>query len=135
VEVSEVDVAAIPLRNLRVPRAEFGAVWAAVEREASRDWYALGVAMTCRWLANAVVRPDIGPSYVAHGPVTERTARAYEELIEAECLAAEKLDQRRPRPQWLLDEPGWIEGVCATFRWAWRRAGPPPIQLDDQLTG
>jgi len=123
-----------PVRNLRVPRAAFAAVWAAAEQDASRDWYALGVAMTCRWLANAVVRPDIGPAYVAHAPVTERTARAYEELIEAEYLAAEKLDQRRPRPQWLLDEPGWIEGVCATFHWAWRRVGPPPIQLDDQLT-
>jgi len=135
VEVTEVAVTGIPPRNVRVARAQFAAVWTVAERGASRDWYALGVAMTCRWLANAVVRPEIGAAYVAHAPVTERTARAYEELIEAECLAAEKLDQRRPRPQWLLDEPGWIEGVCATFRWAWRGAGPPPIQLDDRLTG
>lgn len=135
VDVTEAEVTSIPGRNLRVPRVKFVAVWTVAERDASRDWYALGVAMTCRWLANAVVRPALGPAYVAHAPVTERTARAYEELIEVECLTAEKLEMRRPRPQWLLDEPGWIEGVCATFRWAWRRTGPPPIQLDDQLTG
>ena len=63
VRVTEADIARIPVANLRVPRAEFAAVWAAAEqRDASRrdrgvtDWYARGVAATCRWLAGALVR-------------------------------------------------------------------------------
>jgi len=128
-------MARIPPTNVRVPRAEFVAVWAAAEREVSHDWYALGVAMTCRWLATATVRPRNGRWYEAYAPVTERSARAYEELIEAEYLAAEKLDMRRPRPRWVAERPGWIEGVCATLRWAWRRIGAPPIQLDERAAG
>ncbi len=92
--------------NVRVPRAEFAAVWIAAEREVSHDWYALGVAMTCRWLATTAVQAYDGRWYQAYAPVTKQSARAYEELIEAEYLAAEKLDQRHPRPRWLAEQPG-----------------------------
>jgi hypothetical protein len=138
VDVSAADIARIPRANLRVPSAEFAALWVTAERlcdEQTRrgvtDWYAAGVAVTCQWLAGATVRTDTGPWFPAHSPVTKRTARAYEELIEAEYLEAQKLDMRRPRPVWLQQRPGWSEAICATLRWAWRRSGPPPLELVD----
>ena len=135
VKVTEAEVARIPSTNLRVPRVEFVGVWIAAERRVSHDWYALGVAMTCRWLATAIVRAFDGRWLPARAPVTDRTGRAYEELIEAEYLAAERLDLRRPRPLWLVEMPGWIEGVCATLRWAWRRTGSPPLRVDQPRAG
>jgi hypothetical protein len=39
-------------------------------------------------------------------------------LIEAECLAAERLLARRPVPPTLARRPGWIEGIVATLQWA-----------------
>ncbi len=134
-QVTEAHIARIPPTNLRVPRAEFAAVWIAAEREVSRDWYALGVAVTCRWLAQATVPSFDGVLFPAHAPVTKSTRRAYEELIEAEYLAAEKLDMRRPRPTWLAERQGWIEGICATLRWAWQRIGPPPIEDNERAVG
>jgi hypothetical protein len=137
-EVTDTDLARVPIGNVRVPRAEFAEQWVAAERrcdeQAERgvtDWYAAGVAATCEWLATAVVRPATGPHHSAYSPATGRTARAYEELIEAECLAAEKLAARRPRPPSLLRRPGWIEGIVGTFDWGWRHAAPPPLQLDE----
>ena len=35
--VTETDIARVPVGNLRVPRAEFGAVWAAAERLKRRN--------------------------------------------------------------------------------------------------
>lgn len=127
----ESDLARIPVGNLRVSRAEFGAVWAFAERlcdeqEGLTDWYAAGVAVTCEWLATAVVRASTGRTYPARSPVTRRTARAYEELIEAEFVAAEKTTVDDPR---LADQPGWTEAICATLRWAWRCSGPPPLEV------
>jgi hypothetical protein len=59
--------------------------------------------------------------------VTRRDEVAYEELIEAEYQAAERLDVRRP--DLFTSPPGWCEGVRATLRWAWRHQGPPPLPL------
>ncbi len=125
----------MPVTNLRVSRGEFGEQWIAAERRCDQqaeqgvtDWYAAGIAATCEWLATAVVRPASGPHHPAYSPATGRTARAYEELIEAECLAAEKVAIRRPAA--LLRRPGWIEGIVATLNWAWRHTVPPPL---DQL--
>lgn len=126
-DVTAADVAAVPACNVRVPRAEFGAVWAHAERmcdEQGRrgvtDWYAAGVAVTCEWLATAVVRTRAGRRYPARSPVTRRTARAYEELIEAEFLAAERASD-------VEGQPGWSEAVRATLHWAWRCSGPAPL--------
>jgi hypothetical protein len=135
VEITAEDLAGIPPGNLRVPLPEFGAVWAAAERRCvelgergvTDDWYPAAVAVTCGWLAAAVVRPEVGRPFLARSPVTGRTASAYEELIEAEYLAAEQLDVRCP--DLLVDRPGWCEGVRATLHWAWRRSGPPPLPL------
>ena len=132
-EVTEHDVARIPIENLRVPRTEFAAVWAAAERRcaelgqqgATDDWYQAGVAVTCAWLATATVRTQTGHAFPARSPVTGSTALAYEERIEAEYLAAEQLDVRRP--DLAASRPGWCEGIRATLRWAWRHSGPAPL--------
>ncbi|MGD9991443.1 hypothetical protein [Pseudonocardia sp.] len=133
-EVTEDVVARIPPGNLRVPRAKFATIWATAERlnrEACEQrvvaWYPAGVAVACRWLAGAVVEDQFGRR-PAQSPVTNRSENAYEELIEAEYLAAELLPIRRPGLA--RRQPGWSEGVLATLRWAWRREGPPPLALD-----
>lgn len=132
--VTEDDLARVPVGNLRVPRDEFGALWFAAEERCAEqapdgvtDWYAAGVAATCEWLAGAVLRPTTGAPHLAYSPATGRTARAYEELIDAECVAAERLAARRPRPATLARRPGWIEGIVATLAWAWRHEGPVPL--------
>jgi hypothetical protein len=130
-------VAGISAGNLRVPRAEFTAVWSTAERlnqqageERVLAWYPAAVAVTCRWLAGAIVEDQFGRR-PAESPVSNRSERAYEELIEAEYLAAELLPVRRPGLA--QRQPGWGEGVRATLRWVWRRQGPPPLALDAQL--
>ena len=134
VEVTEHDIARIPVRNLRVPRDEFVALWIEAQRlsreradQGVTDWYVGGVASTCKWLAGAIVRTSTGRRYPAYSPATGKTATAYEELIEAEYLAAELLDVRQP--ELAASRPGWCEGIRATLRWAWRRNGPPPLDL------
>ena len=128
--VSEADVAGLPPGNVRVPRDEFAAVWrAASARDASQadDWYAGAVALTCRWLATAPARLPNGAAGLVRSPATRRTGVAYEELIEAEYLAALVLERRRPRLA--RSRPGWCQGVRDTLRWAWRREGPPPFEV------
>lgn len=134
-DVTQHDIARIPVGNLRVSRDGFAAVWAAAERQCSElgergvtdDWYTAGVAVTCAWIATATVRPVSGRSFAARSPVTRTTALAYEERIEAEYLAAEQLDVRRP--DLLTSRPGWCEGIRATLRWAWRHNGPAPLPI------
>jgi hypothetical protein len=142
VDVSPADVARVPVENLSVSRAEFAALWAAAERhqeEQARlhvtDWYGAGVVVTCRWIARATVRPETGPWRPARSPVTGSTKMAYAELVEAECRAADLLEMRQPRPEWLAGRPGWIEGIVATFNWVWRRTGGPPMDLGHSATG
>jgi hypothetical protein len=129
--VTEADVARIPRGNLRVPGAEFMAVWVAAEdrarprAEGASDWFGAGVAVTCRWLAGAVVESVLGGRCLAMSPVGEREVRAFEELIEAEYLAAERLAERCP--DLVMHRPGWCEGIMTTLRWAWRREAAPPL--------
>lgn len=130
--VSDAEIARIPVGNLRVPRVEFAAVWIAADARdidggarGVSDWYAGGVRCTCMWLAGAIFHPPWGRPRPAIAPVTKTRATAYEELIEAECVAAELMAQRQP---WLLEQrPGWCEAVRATLLWAWRHQGPPPL--------
>jgi len=133
-DVTDAVVAGVPPGNLRVPRVEFAAVWAAAERrnreQGARgvtDWYAAGVVVTCRWLAGVIVTDQTGYRFPAYAPVTRRSDTAYEELIEAEFLAAELLDLRQP--ELVEHRPGWCESIRATLRWAWRHAGPPPLAV------
>lgn len=138
VEVTAADIARIRQTNLHVPMADFAAFWAAAEAyhaQHSRDWYSWGVVETCRWLATAIVKPERGPWHPQRAPVTGRTGSAYEEIIEAECLKAEVLDMRRPVPEWLVEQPGWLAGVLGTLNWAWRRTAGPPLDLAQRATG
>jgi hypothetical protein len=141
-EVTDADLVRVPARNLRVARAEFAAVWSAAEAQLEEqtarqvtDWYTGGVVVTCRWVARAIVRPAAGSWRPAKSPVTRRSNQAYEELIEAEYLAAERLAMRRPVPAWLAERPGWIEAILATLDWCWRGSKHPPAELRDSLTG
>lgn len=129
-EVTDHDVDRIPAGTVRVSREQFVAVWKAAERhvvEQPLDWYGAGVLTTCRWLAGAMVRPVTGPWYAQWAPVTKRTGVPYEEVVEAECLAAEVLLFRRPVPDWLVAMPGWLPGIVDTLNWAWRRSAEAPL--------
>ncbi len=135
-EVSATDLARVPAENVRVPAADFGAMWVAAERyhddrvrRRVGDWYGAGVVVTCRWLAVATVRPLSGPWRPARSPVTGRQNRAYPELIEAEWQAAHVLAQRRPVPGWLVNQPGWLDGISVTLDWAWGGSGRVPIEV------
>ncbi len=126
------DAARISTVNVRVPHEEFLTVWhEASRREAERagdeagDWYVGAVAQTCRWLAAVPMRTALCGG-LPRSPVTLRACVAREQLIEAEWQAAQRQDQFSPT---LAARPGWCEGVRATFRWAWSRQGPPPIEV------
>ena len=120
----------VAAENIRVPRDEFVAVWQeAGRREAGggqdTDWYLGAVVQTCRWMAAVPLRSALCGG-LTRSPVTLRSCRARPELIEAECRAAQRQEHFSPE---LAARPGWCEGVRATFRWAWRRQGPPPFAL------
>ena len=131
--MTEADIAQVPVGNMRVPRAAFAAVWTAAE---DRDgaaaagvapWFRAGVVATCRWLAGARVDSVIGGRRLAPSPMSGREVLAYEELIEAEYLAAEQLGQRCP--DLVEHRPGWCEAIAATLRWAWRHEAPAPLPV------
>jgi hypothetical protein len=127
----------IPGGNLRVPRSEFVAVWAEADRldaenarNGTGDWYVVGVLSTCTWVAGAtvVVNYPSGPqARPASAPITRHTARAHEELIEAEMLAAERMAIQHP--DGIDGRPGWLEAVVATLAWVWRGSGMPPLHV------
>jgi hypothetical protein len=135
--VTERDVDRIPPGNLRVPRRDFGMLWAAAEQRSEEqgshgvtDYSAGGIATTCRWLARATVDGPGGRRRPASAPITSTSRAAQEELIEAEYVAAETLAARPAPPDWLARQPGYLEAVCATLRWAWRGGGTPPALPD-----
>lgn len=108
-------------------------MWIAAERhvvECPKDWYGLGVAVTCRWLATATVRSERGPWHQEPGPVTGRSGSAYEELIDREIVAAKVLLSRRPPDVWVVKRPGYVEAIVATLNWAWRRTAGQPLRAD-----
>lgn len=133
VRVTERELAAIPPGNIRVPSGEFGALWSAAEERSTEqgergvtDWVAGGVSITCRWLARAVTESYNGRRRLPTAPVTRTSKLAYEELIEAEYLAAEAVAARGPSAL-VSDRPGYVEAVRQTLRWAWRANGPCPV--------
>jgi hypothetical protein len=131
VEVSAELVAKVPGENLRVSRAEFGAVWSAVERWASQpgpsDAFMIGIMRTCRWLANQPVWSRIaGRAEMPTAPVTGRQHAAMPETIEAEYLAA--VAPRAP-------EPDVARGVAATLEWTWHGSRRPPLNIPHAAAG
>jgi hypothetical protein len=143
VEVRRSDLERIPAENVHVSVGEFGRGWFAAEelnddrtRRGSSDWYTGGVVATCRWLANATGRPETEAWYRASGPVTHWQGIVHPEQVQDEAIAAQVLDMHRPLPDWLLERPGWLEGVLAAFDWAWwRTRSTPPIDLPDLKVG
>lgn len=126
----------MPAENIHVSRAEFAAVWTAAERQAEElnDWYSAAVCDTCRWVALATIKPPTGPWYPARSPVSSTQSRAFEELIEAESLAAEL--QAIRRPEWLMAaRPGWVDAIDVTFAWLWRGSGVPPVAVERRVEG
>jgi hypothetical protein len=135
-EVTARAVEAIPRGNLHVSQDEFVALWRLVEHlgEANpADWYIAGVAATCRWLACAAVPSIMGGWELAWAPVTERSGLAHEEMIEAERLAAEV--QLIRHPSGFEGQPGWLEGIVTTLRWAWAGSSVPPLDVPSTSTG
>jgi len=138
VELSARVIDEIPRGNLRVPRSDFVAVWSEAERlndevkraGATGDWYVVGVLHACRWIAGAtvVVNYPHGPrARPAAAPISHRAARAHEELIEYETVAAERMAVRHPNG--IDDRPGWLEAVVATLTWVWRGSDAPPLDV------
>lgn len=137
VELTATALDRIPRENLRVPRDEFVAVWQLAERMAHGDWYAVGVATTCAWIACASV-PSIIPAHhgrpePASSPLTGTRFRAHPELIEREASTADLRLARNPNH--IDHRPGWLEAVAATLDWAWRGSGHPPLDVREVNTG
>jgi hypothetical protein len=132
--VTSADLARVPGENLRVSAEEFGAVWAAAESRldepAHADWYLSGVAEVLRWLARATVRPDCGPWFSPAAPVSGRPCRAMPENIETEWLFVQTTSQGLDARARTLDRPGWLDGVTASFLWAWCGTGAPPVDVN-----
>lgn len=91
------------------------------------DWSAGGVVITCRWLAGAMTESATGHRRLSAAPITRVRRLAYEELIEAEFVAAEILAARRPPPESVLSRPGYVDAVRQTLGWAWRGDRPCPV--------
>lgn len=123
-DVQAHEVEQIPPENLRVPRADFAAVWREAERLARSDKYAVGVAWACRWIACATEVFN-GHRSPAPAPITHTTRRAHEELLEREFQAAERQAIRLQG----VDHPDrlFIDGATATLRWAWKGIGSQPL--------
>ena len=130
-DVSAEAVANVPGENLRVPLAEFGALWAMAEHLGSQPGpdkdYVVGVVLTCRWLANQPVWSQaINRAEMPYAPITWRRHAAMPETIDEEYLAA--VSRRWARPE-------LVRGVVATLDWTWHGSRPPPIDISRAAAG
>jgi len=128
VDVSAEAVAKVPGANLRVSRAEFGALWAFAEHLASRpgpdDGFLVGVVFTCRWLAAQPVWSDlIRRAEMPTAPLTGRQHAAMPETVEAELVSAAAAAAR------LGIRADLARGVVATLTWAWRGTESAPLDV------
>jgi hypothetical protein len=131
VDVSAEAVVKVPGENLRVSRADFGALWGRAEelgrRPASGDEYLIGVLWTCRWLAGQPVWDRIvGRWEVPRSPLTRRRYSAMPETIDAEYLAAATAASF---------ERDLARGVMATLEWTWHGSGRPPLDVSAAAAG
>jgi hypothetical protein len=122
-------VAMVPAANIVVPRAEFGAVWAAAERQAAApgsDGFLVGLALTCRWLsAQRVWSLTVQREELPRSPATDRDVVASPEAIEQEYRDATVLTHRPDRTP---ESRGLARGVVAMLAWACRGSGIPPLR-------
>ena len=130
-EVSAETLAKVPGENLRVSRAEFGALWALAQRAGSEPGpdtpYLIGVLWSCRWLARQpVFSRVIGRWEMPAAPLTRRAHSAMPETIEAEYLAA------ATAPAFLRER---ARGVMATLEWCWYGSGRPPLDVSAAAAG
>jgi hypothetical protein len=133
VEVSAEAIAKVPRENLRVSRADFGALWTLAERLGSQpaagmdDDYVVSVVWTCRWLARQPVWSFIIRRWEMPGaPLTRRRHAAMPETIDAEYIAAATApDFERERAR----------GVMATLEWTWHGLGRPPLDMSTAAAG
>jgi hypothetical protein len=129
--VSPDTLAKVPAENLRVSRAEFGALWGWAERlgdqPARGDQYLIGVLWTCRWLAGQPIWSRVMGRWEAPAaPLTRRRHAAMPETIEAEYMAAltaRAFERERAR------------GVAAALAWAWYGSGQPPLEASSATVG
>jgi hypothetical protein len=133
VEVAADAAAKVPRENLRVTRAEFGALWVLVEQLASQpapdDDFPIGVLRTCRWLAAQPVWSDASArADMPAAPFTGRPYAAMPETVEAEFVASAAAAGR------CGGRPELARGVVATLQWAWRGTGAPPLDLSAAAT-
>jgi hypothetical protein len=128
-QLTAADIERIPRDTIRVPKRDFVELWIAAERDVDADpmdWYAVGIVMTCEWLAGATVRPPtVQRPHLAYAPVSgrERIPMAedvVQELQDTEVAAIQ-------RPNWVASRGEWIDAVVATLNWAWRRQAPPVL--------
>jgi hypothetical protein len=131
VEVSEAAVAKVPGENLRVSRAEFGAVWALAQCLGSEPGpdnpYLIGVLWTCRWLGRQpAFSRAIGRWEMPAAPLTRRRHSAMPETIEAEYMAAARATEF---------ERDFARGVIATLEWCWYVSGRPPLDVSAPAVG
>ena len=128
-QLTAADVERIPRDTIRVPRRDFVELWIAAERDVDadpKDWYRVGIVMTCRWLAGVTVRPRSGRRpYLAFAPVSARDRRPMAEDVVDELQQAEVAAIRRP--DWVVSRGEWIDAVVATLNWAWLRQAPPVL--------
>jgi hypothetical protein len=95
--VTDCAIARIPARNLRVSREVSGQFWREAEAFSAAEtaagcpsWRAGGLVIACRWLACSTTEVN-GWRDLALRPISGGTPVAFEELIEAEYVAADAL--------------------------------------------
>jgi hypothetical protein len=131
VDVTAEHVAKVPRENLRVSRADFGALWSLAEhlggQPGTDNDYLVGVIQTCRWLANQPVWSRVvGRAEISRAPVSWQHHAAMPETIDEEYLAAVS-----PRAV----EPEIARGVAATLEWTWHGSGRPPLDVSHAAAG
>lgn len=133
-DVSTDLVGKVPATNLRVSRAQFGALWATaetqlehVERGPEAD-FTLGIVLTCRWLSRQPYWLEHFKQWeVPRTPLFGRELMAMPETIEVEYLAAARAQVRfRGRPSGTAER---ARGIVATLDWTWRGSGQPPLEI------
>jgi hypothetical protein len=138
VNVSADAIAKVPVENLRVSRAEFGALWAWAEHMGGRsgpdDDFLIGILRTCRWLAGQPVSSAvIGRAEMPPAPLTLRRYSAMPETIDAEYLTA--VAACRPRVSRPGSRPDLARGVAVTLAWTWHGSRQPPLDLSPAAAG